>query len=101
MLREPVAGGAVVEAELRSRVEDRWRAAYQHAGSSDPSALRDAGPELLREDSAVLRRSLHHSAAAAAPSPASVSGNEWCSWATTHRPRSLRSPSVSRNRLSG
>lgn len=58
MLREPVAGGAVVEAGLRSRVEDRWRAAYQHAGSSDLSALRDADPELVREDSAVLGAAL-------------------------------------------
>jgi hypothetical protein len=31
----------------------------------------------------------------------SVSGNEWCSWATTHRPCSLRSPSVKRKRFSG
>jgi hypothetical protein len=31
MLREPVGGGAVVETGLRSRVEDRWRAAYQRA----------------------------------------------------------------------
>lgn len=58
MLREPVAGGAVVEAELRSRVEDRWRAAYQHAGSSDLPALRDADPELVLEDSAVLGAAL-------------------------------------------
>src|SRR5215211_1641652 len=57
-LREPVPGGAVIEAELRSRVEDRWRAAYQHAGSGDLSALRDADPELVREDSAVLGAAL-------------------------------------------
>jgi broad specificity phosphatase PhoE len=57
-LREPVAGGAVVEPGLRSRVEDRWRAAYQHAGSGDLSALRDADPELVREDSAVLAAAL-------------------------------------------
>src|SRR5215218_4791158 len=57
-LREPVAGGAVVEAGLRSRVEDRWRTAYQHAGSSDLPALRDADPELVREDSAVLGAAL-------------------------------------------
>jgi len=58
MLREPVAGGAVVEAGLRSQLEDRWRAAYQHAGSSDLPALRDADPELVREDSAVLGAAL-------------------------------------------
>src|SRR4051812_43350524 len=57
-LREPVPGGAVVEAGLRSRVEDRWRAAYQHAGSGDLAALREADPELVREDSAVLGTAL-------------------------------------------
>jgi broad specificity phosphatase PhoE len=54
MLRERVPGGAVVEAGLRSRVEDRWRAAYQRAGSGDLAALRGADPELVAEDSAVL-----------------------------------------------
>lgn len=58
MLREPVAGGAMVEAGLRSRLENRWRAAYQHAGSSDLPALRDADPELVREDSTVLGAAL-------------------------------------------
>jgi broad specificity phosphatase PhoE len=53
-LREPVPGGAVVEPGLRSRVEDRWREAYQRAGSGDLAALRDADPELVEEDSAVL-----------------------------------------------
>jgi hypothetical protein len=48
----------VVEAGLRSRVEDRWRAAYQHAGSGDLAALREADPELVREDSAVLGAAL-------------------------------------------
>src|SRR5215211_897808 len=53
-LRDPVPGGVVIEAGLRSRVEDRWRAAYQHAGSGDLPALRSADPELVREDSTVL-----------------------------------------------
>jgi broad specificity phosphatase PhoE len=57
-LREPVPGGVVVEAGLRSRVEDRWRAAYQQAGSGELSALREADPELVREDSAVLGAAL-------------------------------------------
>jgi broad specificity phosphatase PhoE len=57
-LREPVPGGAVVEAGLRSRVEDRWRAAYQRAGSAHLPALREADPELVREDSAVLGAAL-------------------------------------------
>jgi broad specificity phosphatase PhoE len=54
MLREPVPGGAVVEEGLRSRVEDRWRAAYERAGSGDLAALREADPELVREDAEVL-----------------------------------------------
>ena len=58
MLREPVPGGAVVEPGLRSRVEDRWRQAYQRAGSGDLPALRDADPELVKQDSAVLGAAL-------------------------------------------
>src|ERR671931_7113 len=57
-LREPVPGGAVVESGLRSEVEDRWREAYQRAGSGDLAALRDADPELVKEDSAVLAAAL-------------------------------------------
>jgi broad specificity phosphatase PhoE len=60
MLRERVPGGAVVEAGLRSRVEDRWRAAYQQAGSGDLAALRGADPELVAEDSAVLGAALRN-----------------------------------------
>lgn len=51
-------GGAIVEAGLRSRVEDRWRAAYEQAGSGDLAALRDADPQLVREDSAALGAAL-------------------------------------------
>jgi broad specificity phosphatase PhoE len=58
MLGEPVAGGAVVEAGVRSSMEDRWRAAYQSAGSGELSALREADPELVREDSAILAAAL-------------------------------------------
>jgi broad specificity phosphatase PhoE len=61
MLREPVPGGAVVEAGLRSRAEDRWRATYQRSGSGELAALHAADPELVREDSALgaaLRRVL-------------------------------------------
>ena len=50
----------IVEPGLRSEREDRWRAAHQTAGSGELSALRDADPELAREDSqrlaAALRR---------------------------------------------
>jgi hypothetical protein len=58
MLREQVPGGAVIEAGLRSDVEDRWRAAYQRAGSGELGPLRDADPELVEEDSAVLGAAL-------------------------------------------
>ena len=58
VLREPVSGGAVVEAGLRSRAEDRWREAYQRAGSGDLASLREADPDLVEEDSAVLGAAL-------------------------------------------
>jgi broad specificity phosphatase PhoE len=57
-LREPVPGGTVVEPRLRSEVEDRWRAAYQEAGSGELAALREADPELVRADSASLAAAL-------------------------------------------
>jgi broad specificity phosphatase PhoE len=57
-LGEPVPGGAVVEDGLRSRVEDRWRDAYQRAGSGDLASLREADPDLVREDSAALAAAL-------------------------------------------
>ena len=61
-LGQPVPGGVVVEPGLRSQVEDRWRAAYQSAGSGELGALRDADPDLVAEDSkrlaAALRRVL-------------------------------------------
>jgi broad specificity phosphatase PhoE len=61
-LREPVPGGVVVEPGLRSQIEDRWRDAYQSAGSGALEALRGADPELVAEDSerlgAALRRVL-------------------------------------------
>ena len=61
-LGQRVPGGVVVEPGLRSQLEDRWRAAYQKAGSSTLDALREADPELVAEDSerlgAALRRVL-------------------------------------------
>jgi broad specificity phosphatase PhoE len=61
-LGQHVAGGVVVEPGLRSQVEDRWRAAYQKAGSGGLGPLRQADPELVAEDSerlgAALRRVL-------------------------------------------
>src|SRR5919204_3619256 len=54
-LGQQVPGGVVVEPGLRSQVEDRWRAAYQKAGSGALGALREADPELVVEDSERLR----------------------------------------------
>jgi hypothetical protein len=58
MLREPVPGGVVVEPGLRSEVEDRWRDAYQRAGSGDLEALRKADAELVEKESVVLGTAL-------------------------------------------
>jgi broad specificity phosphatase PhoE len=57
-VRDPVPGGAVVEAGLRSQSEDRWRDAYKQAGSGDLDALSKADPELVEKDSAVLGAAL-------------------------------------------
>ena len=50
--------GVVVEPGLRSQVEDRWKEAYQKAGSGELEALRSADPELVEEDSARLGEAL-------------------------------------------
>src|SRR5918912_323983 len=55
---ERVPGGALVEPGLRSKLEDRWRQAYQKAGSGELAALRAADPELVEEDSATLGAAL-------------------------------------------
>jgi hypothetical protein len=48
----------VVEPGLRSAAEDRWRAAYEKAGSGSLPALREADPELVEQDSARLAAAL-------------------------------------------
>lgn len=53
-LGEKVRRGVVVEPGLRSGREDRWRAAYEKAGSGALEALREADPEFVEEDSARL-----------------------------------------------
>lgn len=55
-----VAGEAPLEQEagLRSQQEDRWKQAYQAAGSADLASMRDADPDLVREDSATLATAL-------------------------------------------
>ena len=57
-LGQQVPGGVVVEPGLRSHVEDRWRAAYQKAGSGTLEALREADPGLVAEDSERLGAAL-------------------------------------------
>jgi broad specificity phosphatase PhoE len=57
-LGEKVLRGVVVEPGLRSAAEERWRAAYEKAGSGGLQALRDADPELVEEDSAALAAAL-------------------------------------------
>jgi phosphohistidine phosphatase SixA len=57
-LGERIPGGALIESGLRSNDEDRWRRAYQQAGSGDLGALRSADPELVEQDSAILGAAL-------------------------------------------
>jgi broad specificity phosphatase PhoE len=57
-LGERVPGGAVVESGMRSEVEDRWRQAYQEAGSGELGALRTADPGLVEQDAAALGAAL-------------------------------------------
>jgi phosphohistidine phosphatase SixA len=57
-LGERVPRGVVVESGLRSAVEDRWRRAYQAAGSGELGALRSADRELVDQDSATLGAAL-------------------------------------------
>ena len=57
-LGEKARQGVVVEPGLRSGVEDRWRAAYEKAGSGDLPALREADPKLVEDDSEALAAGL-------------------------------------------
>ena len=57
-LGQKVPAGVVVEAGLRSEMEDRWKDAYQEAGSGELDALRSADRELVEEDSATLGAAL-------------------------------------------
>jgi broad specificity phosphatase PhoE len=57
-LGETVPQGVVVEPGLRSAAEERWRAAYEKAGSGTLQALRAADPDLVEEDSAALGAAL-------------------------------------------
>jgi len=57
-LGQPVPGGVIVDPGLRSQREERWRAAYQRAGSGELEALRAADPELVDQDAASLGAAL-------------------------------------------
>ncbi len=53
-----VPGGVVVVTGMRSGDEDRWRAAYQSAGSGHLDALRDADPDFVDAEVAALGAAL-------------------------------------------
>ncbi|MFP4074801.1 MAG: hypothetical protein ACLFVZ_12275 [Actinomycetota bacterium] len=57
-LGETVSDGAIIEPGLRSSREDEWRDAYSRAGSGDLDSLRQADPDLVRDDSARLANGL-------------------------------------------
>jgi broad specificity phosphatase PhoE len=57
-LGEKVPQGVLVDPGLRSAVEDRWRAAYEKAGSGDLRSLQTADPELVEADSRALGAAL-------------------------------------------
>ncbi|MBA3249121.1 MAG: histidine phosphatase family protein [Geodermatophilaceae bacterium] len=58
--RSAAGGRAPLEQSdgLRSRHEDRWRAAYKAADSGDLRAMQGADPDLVRDDSATLGAAL-------------------------------------------
>ncbi|CAN5767142.1 hypothetical protein BH18ACT15_BH18ACT15_11610 [soil metagenome] len=53
-LGQPVPGGVVVDDRFRSAVEDRWKAAYETAGSGDLRSLEQADPELVGQETSAL-----------------------------------------------
>jgi broad specificity phosphatase PhoE len=57
-LGERVPGGVAVDTGLHSQREDRWREAYEKAGSGELAAMRATDPALVEEDSAVLGAAL-------------------------------------------
>ncbi len=58
VLDDRVPGGVVVEPGLRSDHEDRWRDAYQKAGSGELAAMRSADPDFVEADCQVLGEAL-------------------------------------------
>ncbi len=50
--------GVIVETGLRSDDEDRWKDAYQEAGSGELAAFREVAPDFVAEDSRKLGEGL-------------------------------------------
>jgi broad specificity phosphatase PhoE len=59
-LGQQVDGGVLVDPGFRSAVEDRWRDAAQRARGKDLEAFREADPELVEKESALLGSVLSH-----------------------------------------
>lgn len=57
-LGQSVPGGVVVNAGLRSDREDRWKEAYQEAGSGELSAFQSVAPEFVEEEAERLSSAL-------------------------------------------
>lgn len=57
-LETMVPGGVIVEAGLRSDVEDRWRAAYAEAGGGELDDFMRVAPDLVDAESTVLAAGL-------------------------------------------
>ncbi|MDQ4129937.1 MAG: histidine phosphatase family protein [Actinomycetota bacterium] len=57
-LGETVPRGVVVNAGLRSDREDRWKEAYQEAGSGELSAFRSVAPDFVEEEAERLGSAL-------------------------------------------
>ncbi len=87
-LGQPVPGGVVVEAGLRSEREDDWRRASQQAGSGDLAALRAADPALGPR----TRRGWGRRLAGCLRGLGRASGRLWSATARPTRRRCLASP---------
>ncbi len=57
-LGEMVPKGVVVNSGLRSDREDRWKEAYQEAGSGELSAFRSVAPDFVQEEAERLGSAL-------------------------------------------
>lgn len=58
VMPRPVAGGVVVDESFRSRVEERWKEAYQRAGAGDIKSLRAVDPDLVDDEAQHFRTAL-------------------------------------------